>query len=83
LSPFPSKSSRLVPSPWSPELISVSTYFHDHWKASLAGHSDSNGGEDTGKLHITYANNHWKNINSRGPLLRFGTGHIYNSFFEK
>lgn len=61
----------------------ISTYFHDHWKASLAGHSDNNGDEDRGRLHITYANNYWKNCNSRAPLLRFGTGHIYNSFYEK
>ncbi|EAQ87742.1 hypothetical protein CHGG_04361 [Chaetomium globosum CBS 148.51] len=73
----------LVDSSHGSDFITIShTYFHDHWKASLAGHSDSNGGEDTGKLHVTYANNHWKNINSRGPLLRFGTGHIYNSYFE-
>jgi pectate lyase len=58
------------------------TYFHDHYKASLAGHSDSNADEDTGKLHITYANNYWKNINSRQPLLRFGTAHVFNSYYE-
>lgn len=58
------------------------TYFHDHYKASLAGHSDSNADEDTGKLHITYANNYWKNINSRQPLLRFGTAHVINSYYE-
>ncbi|KAK3106716.1 hypothetical protein LTR53_018209, partial [Teratosphaeriaceae sp. CCFEE 6253] len=39
------------------------TFFHDHWKASLVGHSDSNGDEDTGFLHVTYANNYWNNIN--------------------
>ena len=58
------------------------TYFHDHYKASLVGQSDSNGDEDSGKLHITYANNHWKNINSRMPLLRFGTAHIINSYYD-
>jgi len=47
------------------------------WKASLVGHSDSNADEDTGTLHVTYANNKWININSRTPSLRFGTGHIY------
>jgi pectate lyase len=58
------------------------TYFHDHYKASLVSHSDSNSAEDTGKLHVTYANNHFKNINSRMPLIRFGTSHIINSYFE-
>lgn len=84
-SPFPSEtgpSSFPYPSRTA-TLTLTSTYFHDHWKASLAGHSDSNGSEDKGKLHLTYANNNWKNVNSRGPLLRFGTGHIYNSYFEK
>ncbi|KAL2192300.1 polysaccharide lyase family 1 protein [Corynascus similis CBS 632.67] len=73
----------LVDSSHGSDFITIShTYFHDHWKASLAGHSDSNAGDDQGKLHLTYANNHWKNVNSRGPLIRFGTGHIYNSYFE-
>ncbi|KAH6856274.1 polysaccharide lyase family 1 protein [Chaetomium sp. MPI-CAGE-AT-0009] len=73
----------LVDSSHGSDFVTIShTYFHDHWKASLAGHSDSNGADDSGKLHVTYANNHWKNINSRGPLLRFGTGHVYNSYFE-
>ncbi|KAI8623775.1 polysaccharide lyase family 1 protein [Xylariaceae sp. FL1651] len=56
--------------------------FHDHWKGSLVGHSDSNGDEDTGHLHITYHHNYWNNVNSRLPSLRFGTGHIYSSCFE-
>ncbi|KAL3477047.1 pectin lyase fold/virulence factor [Aspergillus californicus] len=65
------------------DFITVSnTYIHDHWKASLVGHSDSNGDEDTGKLHVTYANNYWANLNSRGPSFRFGTGHIYNNYYE-
>lgn len=60
------------------DYVTISnTYFHDHYKASLVGHSDSNSDEDTGHLIVTYANNYWKNINSRGPSFRFGTGHIY------
>ncbi|KAI8955366.1 polysaccharide lyase family 1 protein [Xylaria longipes] len=58
------------------------SYIHDHWKASLVGHSDSNSGEDTGHLTVTYANNYFKNLNSRGPLFRFGTGHIFNSYYS-
>ncbi|KAI2638338.1 polysaccharide lyase family 1 protein [Xylaria nigripes] len=56
--------------------------FHDHWKGSLVGHSDSNADEDEGHLHLTYHHNYWNNINSRLPSLRFGTGHIYSSCFE-
>ncbi|KAI5847513.1 putative pectate lyase [Tricharina praecox] len=64
------------------DWITVSyCYFHDHWKASLVGHSDSNGDEDTGHLTVTYKHNYWKNINSRTPSFRFGTGHVYNNYF--
>ncbi|KAG9186759.1 pectate lyase [Alternaria panax] len=58
------------------------SYIHDHYKASLVGHSDSNGAEDTGHLHVTYANNYWNNISSRTPSIRFGTGHIINSYYN-
>ncbi|KAJ2895489.1 hypothetical protein MKZ38_006427 [Zalerion maritima] len=59
------------------DYISVTnTFFHDHYKASLIGHSDNNGDEDTGHLRVTYANNYWYNINSRGPSIRFGTLHV-------
>ncbi|KAE8338349.1 putative pectate lyase B [Aspergillus arachidicola] len=65
------------------EWVTVSnTYLHDHWKASLIGHSDSNADEDTGHLHITYANNYWYNVNSRAPSIRFGTVHIINNYWD-
>ena len=64
------------------EWVTVSNcYLHDHWKASLIGHSDNNGAEDTGHLHVTQHNNYWFNIGSRTPSLRFGTGHVFNSYF--
>ncbi|KAI9047022.1 hypothetical protein LZ554_009096 [Drepanopeziza brunnea f. sp. 'monogermtubi'] len=63
------------------DYVTISnTYLHDHYKASLVGHSDSNGAEDTGHLIVTYANNFFENINSRGPSVRFGTAHIYNHY---
>lgn len=66
------------------DYVTVSnTFIHDHWKASLVGHSDSNGDEDKGHLRITFADNYWSNLNSRGPSFRFGTGHLYNNYFEK
>ncbi|KAK4624122.1 putative pectate lyase A [Fulvia fulva] len=58
------------------------TYFHDHYKVSLVGHSDSNADEDTGHLTVTYANNYWSNTNSRIPSIRFGTAHIFNSYYD-
>ncbi|KAI1099292.1 polysaccharide lyase family 1 protein [Jackrogersella minutella] len=65
------------------EWITISnTYFHDHWKASLIGHSDSNAEEDEGTLHVTYASNHFHMTYSRAPLVRFGTVHIVNTFWD-
>ncbi|GCB24554.1 probable pectate lyase A [Aspergillus awamori] len=64
------------------DYVTVSnTFIHDHWKASLVGHSDSNEDEDSGHLTVTYANNYWYNVNSRAPSFRFGTGHVYNSYY--
>ncbi|KAF9633251.1 putative pectate lyase a protein [Lasiodiplodia theobromae] len=57
-------------------------YLHDHYKASLVGHSDSNGSEDKGHLTVTYVGNHFSNLNSRGPSYRFGTGHILNNLYS-
>ncbi|OLN88185.1 Pectate lyase plyB 1 [Colletotrichum chlorophyti] len=65
------------------DFVTISnTYLHDHWKTSLIGHVDTNT-SDKGKLRVTYANNHWKNVNSRNPSVRFGTVHVYNNFYDK
>lgn len=64
------------------DWVTVSnTHFHDHYKNSLVGHSDSNADEDTGTLHVTYANNKWANVGSRCPSVRFGTAHIFNNYY--
>ncbi|KAF2026895.1 pectate lyase-like protein [Setomelanomma holmii] len=59
------------------------TYFHNHSKGTLVGHSDSNATEDTCHLCVTYANNHFYKVASRGPLLRFGTAHIFNNYYDE
>ncbi|RYP73109.1 hypothetical protein DL770_007833 [Monosporascus sp. CRB-9-2] len=65
------------------EWVTISnTYMHDHWKGSLVGHSNNNGDEDTGHLHVTYAGVWFDNINSRAPMYRFGEGHIFNCFLS-
>lgn len=65
------------------DAITVSwNKFHDHYKVSLVGHSDSNAAEDTGKLHATFSHNWFENVNSRLPSLRFGTGHAYDNYFH-
>ncbi|THX98597.1 putative pectate lyase [Aureobasidium pullulans] len=65
------------------EWVTISNvFFHDHYKCSLVGHSDNNAAEDTGHLHVTYANNYFSNVSSRLPSIRFGTGHIFNNYYE-
>ncbi|KAG9043503.1 hypothetical protein FS842_001801, partial [Serendipita sp. 407] len=78
--------------------ITVSnSFFHDHWKTMLIGHSDSNSSEDTAMTvssaenyepskidtaQVTVNNNYFKNLNSRGPSFRFGHGHVYNNYYQ-
>ncbi|KND46489.1 MULTISPECIES: pectate lyase family protein [Streptomyces] len=56
--------------------------FKEHFKGSLVGHSDKNASEDTGHLKVTYHHNHFSNVYSRIPSLRFGTGHFYNNYVD-
>jgi pectate lyase len=63
------------------QVTVTSSILHDHWKASLVGHSDSNGAEDVA-ITVTYAYNYWHDLNSRTPSFRFGTGHIFNNVFD-
>lgn len=50
-------------------------YFHDHHKASLFGKGDS----DNFDRRITYSHNHFRNILSRLPLIRYGKVHMLNN----
>ncbi|KAI5808642.1 putative pectate lyase A [Peziza echinospora] len=65
------------------DFITISyNKIHDHFKASLVGHSDDNGSEDKGHLTVTYKHNYFLNLNSRGPSFRFGTGHLFNNYYS-
>ncbi len=46
------------------------------------GAADTDGSLDSGHEKVTYHHNWFSNVNSRTPSLRFGTGHIYNNFFD-
>ncbi|CAK5283352.1 unnamed protein product [Mycena citricolor] len=59
----------------------TNSFLHEHFKASLIGHSDNNGAEDTA-ITVTMGNNYWRNLNSRTPSLRFGHGHVFNNVFD-
>ncbi len=54
-------------------------YFHDHWKCSLIGFSTD---KDPYDRKITYHHNWFKNIRSRVPSYRAGTGHVYNNYYD-
>lgn len=65
------------------QYITVSwNKFHDHFKNSLVGHSDSNRGVDTGRFTITYHHNLFERIGSRNPSVRFRRVHVFNNYFK-
>jgi pectate lyase len=51
--------------------------FSDHWKCSLVGSSDT----DDYDRRTTYHHNYFRNLVSRLPSYRFGTGHVYNNYY--
>ncbi|UOQ74040.1 pectate lyase family protein [Hymenobacter cellulosilyticus] len=53
-------------------------YLHDAWKASLSGYTET----DTYNRKVTYHHNRFENINSRLPLFRGGTGHVFNNYYK-
>jgi pectate lyase len=65
------------------DYITVSwNIIRDHWKTSLVGHSDGNGGEDIGHLRVTYHHNWFDRTFERSPRARFGeTVHVFNNYY--
>jgi len=63
--------------------ITVSwTRFHDHFHASLIGHSNDNGPEDTGHLNVTFHHNLFDNTQYELPRVRFGHAHVFNNHYR-
>jgi pectate lyase len=61
------------------EYITYSwNYLHDSYKTCLVGSSDS----DSHDRKITLHHNWFANCFSRLPLYSFGTGHIYNNYYN-
>jgi pectate lyase len=48
---------------------------------SLVGGSETNTA-DKGKLRVTYHHNYFLNTLERSPSLSFGTGHVFNNYYE-
>lgn len=79
---YVSLGSHILPTPPQTAFSHLAdTYLKS--KGTLVGHSDKNAAEDTGHLRVTYANNHFYKVASRGPLLRFGTAHIFNNYYNE
>lgn len=49
-------------------------------KSMLLGHSDDNGAQDRGYLHVTYHHNWFDHSNTRHPRVRFGQAHVFNNY---
>ncbi|MEU4442455.1 CBM35 domain-containing protein [Actinosynnema sp. NPDC050801] len=66
------------------DYITVSwNVIRNHWKTSLVGHSDGNGGEDRGHLRVTYHHNWFDRTFERSPRVRFGeTVHVFNNYYS-
>ncbi|WP_345223960.1 hypothetical protein [Hymenobacter koreensis] len=61
--------------------ITVSwSYFHDHHKCHLVGSSDKETQNQDRK--ITFHHNYYRNIKERVPSFRFGTGHVFNNYYQ-
>lgn len=56
------------------------TFNNGHNLASLGAGA---GDEDSGPYHITWHHNWWADkVNSRMPMIRFGSAHMYNNYFH-
>ncbi|RZS93289.1 right-handed parallel beta-helix repeat-containing protein [Aquimarina brevivitae] len=61
------------------EFITYSfNYLHDSWKMMLVGSSSS----DTYDRKLTMHHNYFDNVNSRTPLYRGGSGHVFNNYYS-
>ena len=54
----------------------------DDYETSLIGASDSDGSLDKGHEKVTFYDNWLQNDTERGPSLRFGTGHVFNNYYQ-
>jgi len=74
----------LVDSKRGAKNITISyNYLHDHWKASLHGHTENDTDSANTERLITFHHNRFENIESRLPLFRYGNGHLYNNYYNQ
>lgn len=61
------------------KYVTVSyNYLHDSGRGGLMGSSDS----DDENTFVTFHHNYYENIDSRLPLLRHGTAHAFNNYYD-
>src|SRR5690554_1104233 len=61
------------------QYVTVSyTYYHDSGRGGLMGSSDS----DDSNTFVTFHHNRYENVESRLPLLRHGTAHAFNNYYN-
>ncbi|ROQ25907.1 pectate lyase family protein [Gallaecimonas pentaromativorans] len=61
------------------QYVTVSyNYLHHSGRGGLMGSSDS----DTDNTYVTFHHNWYENVDSRMPLLRHGTAHAYNNYYN-
>ncbi|MFY9563778.1 MAG: hypothetical protein WAQ71_06175, partial [Limnochordia bacterium] len=53
--------------------------FYNHYKTSLVGHNTD---QSKAPDKVTYHHNYFYNVNSRTPLIRFATVHLFNNYFH-
>ena len=64
------------------DYVTVSwSKFSDAAKNTLVGSGEANV-SDKGKLHVTYHHNYFLNNLERSPSLSFGTGHVFNNYYQ-
>lgn len=56
--------------------------FRDHGGATLVGHSDENGAQDSLKLHVTFHHNWFQRIATGAPRIRYGQVHLFSNFMD-
>jgi pectate lyase len=65
-------------------FVTVSyNFFHNHYKVILIGSGDDPANAVTdGRIRVTLHHNHFKDVNSRMPLIRYGKAHVFNNYYD-
>lgn len=74
--------SSFVTVSWSKFRYSAAAPDPEHTFATLIGHADDNGPQDSGRLDVSFHHNYWaEGVTERMPRVRFGRVHSFNDYF--